>query len=86
MHPEKSEGVLAGSLRVVARGDVLLNDGEIITLDDLASSLGVENLPYLEDVLDHIEVTEQDMAEASLIVMATERGRELGLTSRRGRP
>jgi hypothetical protein len=38
------------------RGDVMLDDGEVVTLDELADELGLPHLPYLKDMPNELEV------------------------------
>jgi hypothetical protein len=49
--PERREGVLRWGLQYVVRGDVILDDGTEVTLDDLAEQAGVKPLPYIVDVV-----------------------------------
>ncbi|MEM6455192.1 MAG: NACHT domain-containing protein [Acidobacteriota bacterium] len=46
-HPEKRRPPLATALRFIARGDVLLDSGEIVTLDELADEADVTLPPLL---------------------------------------
>jgi hypothetical protein len=55
-HPEKREPPLSWGLQFIVRGDVMLADGSVVTLDDLADEAGVPHLPYLEDMPDELEV------------------------------
>ncbi len=47
--PPNEEGALPWGLRFVARGDVLLEDGSVVTLDQLAQDIEVDPPPYLEE-------------------------------------
>jgi hypothetical protein len=38
------------------RGDVMLDDGSVVTLDELADQVGLPHLPYLEDMPAEFEV------------------------------
>ncbi len=51
-HPEKREPPLSWGLRFIVRGDVMDNDGEVLTLDELCGELGLPRLPYLEEMPD----------------------------------
>ncbi len=42
------------------RGDIRMDDGQIVTLDQLADDLGMERLPYLEPMPEHFEVDWDD--------------------------
>lgn len=55
-HPEKCEPPLSWGLQYVVRGDVLLENGSVITLDQLADEVGLPHLPYLEDMPEELEV------------------------------
>lgn len=47
---------LSWGLQFIVRGDVLLDDGSIVTLDELADEAGVPHLPYLEEIEPELEV------------------------------
>jgi hypothetical protein len=47
-NPSQRNGVLGWALKYLIRGDVLLNDGSEILLDELSKSSGVSPLPFLE--------------------------------------
>lgn len=49
-HPEQRSGPLSWGLRYLARGDVVLHDTRIVTLDELATEAGCPPLPFLQDV------------------------------------
>ncbi len=53
-HPEKREAPLQWGLRYVVRGDVVLDDGTEMTLDDLTDELSLPRLPYLEETPEEI--------------------------------
>jgi 3',5'-cyclic AMP phosphodiesterase CpdA len=55
-HPEKREPPLSWGLQFIVRGDVLFDDGSVVTLDELCDEAGVPRLPYLEDLPDELEV------------------------------
>ncbi|KYF72468.1 hypothetical protein BE17_11665 [Sorangium cellulosum] len=50
--PEMREPPLSWILKYVVRGDVPLNDGSEVTLDELSVELGYPTLPYLEEMPD----------------------------------
>ncbi len=47
---------LCWGLQFIVRGDVLLDDGSVVTLDELADEAGVPRLPYLEEMEPELEV------------------------------
>lgn len=49
-HPEQRQGPLSWGLRYLARGDVVLPDSSVVTLDELAAEAGCPPLPFLENV------------------------------------
>jgi len=55
-HPEQREPPLSWGLRYIVRGDVLLDDGSVVTLDELADEQGMEHLPYLEEMPPELDV------------------------------
>jgi hypothetical protein len=55
-HPEKREPPLSWGLQFIVRGDVMLADGSIVTLDELADEAGLPRLPFLEEMEDELEV------------------------------
>lgn len=59
--PELREGVLSWGLRYYVRGDLVLNDGTVLTLDQLCDELGLPHLPLLEDMPDELP---EDLFEA----------------------
>lgn len=54
--PEQREGVLSWGLQYWVRGDLVLEDGSHLTLDDLADELGLPRLPLLEDQPPELEL------------------------------
>lgn len=52
--PELREGVLSWGLRYYVRGDLVLNDGTVLTLDQLCDELRLPHLPLLEDMPDEL--------------------------------
>ena len=59
-NPEQREPPLSWGLRFIVRGDLLFDDGSIVTLDELCDELGLPRLPYLEDMPDEIELPDED--------------------------
>ncbi len=55
-HPERREPPLGWGLQYIVRGDVMLNDGTVLTLDDLAKETGVEAPPFLEPMPERLEI------------------------------
>jgi hypothetical protein len=55
-HPEKRKPPLEWGLRFIVRGDLLLDDGSFLTLDDLAKEAGIEPLPYLDEMEPELEI------------------------------
>jgi TIR domain/NACHT domain len=66
-NPERREPPLRWGLQFIVRGDVMLEDGTIITLDELADEAGVPRLPFLDEMPDELEVDweeNEDVPEA----------------------
>lgn len=57
---EKRPEPLSWGLQFNVRGDVLLDDGSVVTLDELADEAGVPRLPYLEEMEPELEVDWDD--------------------------
>jgi hypothetical protein len=55
-HPEEREPPLSWGLRYIVRGDVMLDDGTVVTLDGLCDELGLPRLPYIEDMPTLLEI------------------------------
>ena len=55
-HPEKRDPPLQWGLKYIVRGDVVLDDGTEVELDQLARELDMKPLPFLEDVPQPLEV------------------------------
>lgn len=49
-HPEQRTGALGLGLRYLVRGDVVLEDGTELCLDEIADAFGLPRLPYVEAV------------------------------------
>ncbi len=58
-HPEKREPPLSWGLQFIVRGDVLLDDGSFVTLDELCDKADLPHLPYLEELPDEIELPDE---------------------------
>jgi hypothetical protein len=81
-HPEQRSSTLGSALKYVVRGDISLDGGGEIRLDDLASELNIEPLPYLEEAVLPEEVTPEDLRKAELHRWLNELGRKHGPRSR----
>lgn len=55
-HPEKRDPPLRWGLQYYVRGDLVLDDGTELLLDDLCDQLNLPRLPYLEDLPDELDV------------------------------
>jgi hypothetical protein len=55
-HPEKRDPPLRWGLQYIVRGDLLLADGSVLTLDELADEVGLPHLPYLDEMEPEIEL------------------------------
>jgi len=55
-HPESRPEPLRSGLQFIARGDVILNDGSVKTLDQFCEELGLPILPLLDDMPDEIDL------------------------------
>jgi NACHT domain/SIR2-like domain len=53
-NPEAYEPDLATGLQYIVRGDILLEDGSVVTLDQLADESGIPHLPFLEDMPENL--------------------------------
>lgn len=49
-HPEKRKPPVSWGLRYIVRGDVILDDGDALTLDKVTDQMAVPRLSYLEDI------------------------------------
>lgn len=54
--PEQREGVLSWGQQYWVRGDLVMEDGSHLTLDELADELGLPRLPLLEDQPPELEL------------------------------
>jgi hypothetical protein len=55
-HPQKRERPLSWGLQHYVRGDLVLDDDAVITLDALCAQVGLAPLPLLEDVPDELDI------------------------------
>jgi hypothetical protein len=55
-HPERREPPLSWGLQYYVRGDLVLDDDSVVTLDELCAQAGVAALPLLEDMPNELEV------------------------------
>jgi len=53
--PEQREGLVSWALRYYVRGDIVLRDGAVITMNEICDQLGVPRLPLLADMAPEIE-------------------------------
>ena len=54
-HPEKAGEPLCWGLQFIVRGDVMREDGSIVTLDEISAAAGLKPLPLLEDMPPELE-------------------------------
>jgi hypothetical protein len=57
-NPSGESEALRWGLRYIVRGDVLLEDGTVVQLDDLSQEVGLEPLAYLEDLPQELDLGE----------------------------
>jgi 3',5'-cyclic AMP phosphodiesterase CpdA len=55
-HPERRAPPLSWGLRYYVRGDLVLDDGGVVTLDELCDEAKMARLPYLQEMPDELEV------------------------------
>ena len=55
-NPENRRGDLALALKYFVRGDVVLNDGTELTLDEMCDVLKLPHLPYLEELPEELSL------------------------------
>lgn len=55
LHPERTKAPLSCGLQYIVRGDVLMEDGTELKLDDLAAELSLPALPLLDELLPELE-------------------------------
>ncbi len=51
-NPDQRDPPLSWGLKYIVRGDIMLDGGTVVTLDELSDDLGMERLPYLDDMPD----------------------------------
>ncbi len=71
-HPELCEQPLSWGLQYIVRGDILLEDGSVVSLDELATEVSLPCLPYLEQMPEEIDwgfKSPEDLDEDYLIRM-----------------
>ena len=49
---------LSWGLQFIVRGDLALEGGAVLTLDELSDELGLPRLPYLEELPDELDLGE----------------------------
>jgi len=54
--PKRREPPLRWGLQYIVRGDVMLDDGTVVTLNELADEAGMPPLPWIEDMPEHLEI------------------------------
>lgn len=59
-HPEERQPPLQWGLRFIVRGDLLLEGGSFLTLDEVTAPAGLAPLPYLDDMEPELEVDWDD--------------------------
>jgi hypothetical protein len=64
-HPERREGLLYWGLRYYVRGDIVMSDGSVITLDEICDQIGMPRLSVVDDMLPefNLDVIEDDALE-----------------------
>jgi NACHT domain len=55
-HPEQREPPLSWGLQYYVRGDLVLGDDSVVTLDELSARAGLPVLPLLEDMPDELDL------------------------------
>jgi hypothetical protein len=59
-HPEKREPPLSWGLQHYVRGDLVFDDGSVVTLDELCARAGLAPPPFLEDMPDELDIPVED--------------------------
>ena len=59
-HPEKREPPLSWGLQYHVRGDLVFDDGSVVTLDDLCARAGLVPQPLLEAMPDELDICLDD--------------------------
>jgi len=55
-HPQKRGPPLSWGIQHYVRGDLILNDDSVITLDELCTQAELAPLPLLEDMPDELDI------------------------------
>ncbi len=63
LNPEQYEPPLSWGLQFIVRGDVMLEDGSVVTLDELCDQHGLPHLPYLEDMPPELDIDWDEESE-----------------------
>lgn len=64
-HPERLAPPLNWGLQYLIRGDIVMNDGSILTLDELTRDLGMRDLPYLDEMPEETKIDWDEVLNAS---------------------
>jgi hypothetical protein len=54
--PEQREAPVSWALRYYVRGDLVMRDGSVVTMDEICDELGVPRLPLLENMPPEIDL------------------------------
>lgn len=68
-HPEQRPAPLSWGLRHYVRGDLIFDDGSVVTLDELCAQAGVAPLPVLETMPDELDISFNATHESSTPVI-----------------
>lgn len=55
-HPEKRDPPLSWGLKYIVRGDVVLETGRVVSLDELCADNGLPCLPYVQDLPPELDI------------------------------
>lgn len=61
--PDQFEGLVSWGLRYYVRGDIVMRNGTVLTMDEICDELTIPRLPLLEDMLPEIELDLNDDTE-----------------------
>lgn len=73
-HPESLHPPLRWGLQYLVRGDIVMDDGSIITIDEVTSELGLRPLPYLEEMPREVKLNWDDILRYNRVPLVTEPG------------